>query len=537
MSPLVSSFQQEVVTSTGPYTSNISFLFLSQFTVENDFGTVLDTNGECDITSSGTSCSGNACSSANNNNCYREVTSGIEAQKICIKMDCENWSASCDVDAWTVDFNYASPPIPHFRIASESCEETLLGWACDSSGWLAGRLEVKLSEYDSWGTICDDGFTDTEADVACKQMGYDYGVMLSSTFTVDGDSLQTIALDEFSCPSNAASFDACAASTTHDCSHSEDVGVDCYKSSPTFRIAPNSCTSGSCSSTSMSEGRLEVSFSDGSVWGTVCDDFFDDNAADTICREMGFSSGTMLMRDSVYDGDFSLTILMDDINCPAGSASFSSCSYEGAHDCWHFEDVGVSCIGSSSTGTTPTPPPTFPQATFCYGRWSDDLFAGTDMDYMANGETQVRGCDYSGESCDSYTFSYELVDNNGYDNIDIMITDGADCEASTSSELAAVAHYTAYGQDDVYSAMVYDHIINPTLDSDKFCIYVTCDNHVFGCDDLSLKIKMSCNLESSSTTTRTDSTTTKKISPASWTRPITSRIILFAAGIAAFLAY
>ena len=113
MSPLVSSFQQEVVTSTGPYTSNISFLFLSQFTVENDFGTVLDTNGECDITSSGTSCSGNACSSANNNNCYRKVTSGIEAQKICIKMDCENWSASCDVDAWTVGFyTLASPPPP-----------------------------------------------------------------------------------------------------------------------------------------------------------------------------------------------------------------------------------------------------------------------------------------------------------------------------------------------------------------------------------------------------------------------------------------
>ena len=88
-------------------------LFLSQFTVENDEGTVyLDTDGECDITSSGTSCSGNACSSANNNNCYREVTSGIEAQKICIKMDCENWSASCDVDAWTVGFYYASPPPP-----------------------------------------------------------------------------------------------------------------------------------------------------------------------------------------------------------------------------------------------------------------------------------------------------------------------------------------------------------------------------------------------------------------------------------------
>ena len=284
-----------------------------------------------------------------------------------------------------------------FRIASESCEETLLGRACDNSGRLAGRLEVKLAEYDSWGTICDDLFTDTEADLVCKHMGYDYGVMLSSTDTVDGDSWQTIALDDVSCPSYATSINSCAYSTTHNCFHAEDVGVDCYKSSPTFRIAPNSCTSGSCSSTSMSKGRLEVSFSDGSVWGTVCDDLFDDNAADTICREMGFSSGTML--DSVYDGDFSLTILMDEIYCPAGSASFSSCSYEGAHDCDHYEDVGVSCIGSSSTGnaspTTPTPPTT----------------PSSSCDYSLIDQFVPAGCSVS-DACEAYTCALDKCDWN-----------------------------------------------------------------------------------------------------------------------------
>jgi len=89
-----------------------------KFTVENDEGTViLDTGGNCDITQSGTRCSGSACTSSNNNNCQRgPITSGIEAQKICVVMDCENWLATCDVDAFSVTFYKAgdssSPPPP-----------------------------------------------------------------------------------------------------------------------------------------------------------------------------------------------------------------------------------------------------------------------------------------------------------------------------------------------------------------------------------------------------------------------------------------
>jgi hypothetical protein len=33
-----------------------------------------------------------------------------------------------------------------------------------------GRLEVKISGS-SWGTVCDDGFSEVDARVACRQLG------------------------------------------------------------------------------------------------------------------------------------------------------------------------------------------------------------------------------------------------------------------------------------------------------------------------------------------------------------------------------
>ena len=37
---------------------------------------------------------------------------------------------------------------------------------------LEGRLEVYYNE--TWGTVCDDGFTDVEAKVACNGLGFGY---------------------------------------------------------------------------------------------------------------------------------------------------------------------------------------------------------------------------------------------------------------------------------------------------------------------------------------------------------------------------
>lgn len=45
-------------------------------------------------------------------------------------------------------------------------------------GGPAGRLEIYLSG--EWGTICDEGFDQTDADVACQQLGFDMAYSFGS---------------------------------------------------------------------------------------------------------------------------------------------------------------------------------------------------------------------------------------------------------------------------------------------------------------------------------------------------------------------
>ncbi|CAH1251218.1 PRSS12 [Branchiostoma lanceolatum] len=111
-----------------------------------------------------------------------------------------------------------------------------------------GRVEVRLKNGD-WGTICDDGFDDRDAQVVCRQLGYRGGVAMEGGVFPEGTG--NIWLDNLNCGGNESSVADCQVNRwgEHDCTHKEDAGVVCvpeedcagymssgFKSSGVYRI-------------------------------------------------------------------------------------------------------------------------------------------------------------------------------------------------------------------------------------------------------------------------------------------------------------
>ena len=90
------------------------------------------------------------------------------------------------------------------------------------------------------------------------------------------------------------------------------------------------------------EGRVEVYYN--GEWGTVCDDRWDLNDAQVICRELGFGR-TIAARNGAYYGMSIGEIWLDELNCNGTELMIEDCSHDGwgNEDCSHREDAGVEC--------------------------------------------------------------------------------------------------------------------------------------------------------------------------------------------------
>ncbi len=101
-----------------------------------------------------------------------------------------------------------------------------------------GRLEIFIDG--SWGTICDDYWTKENADVACRALGFAAGSVdnvLRFSSARFGRGSGDIVLDDVSCSGDEFGMLDCPrrgniAVGTHNCRHSEDVGVRCLKEAP-----------------------------------------------------------------------------------------------------------------------------------------------------------------------------------------------------------------------------------------------------------------------------------------------------------------
>ena len=89
-----------------------------------------------------------------------------------------------------------------------------------------GRLEV--IHNGKYGTICGDSFDDTDALVACRELGYKGGYRFPAEAVQDGTG--QILLDDLHCTGTEKRLLDCQHNGVgiHNCQHSEDIGVACY---------------------------------------------------------------------------------------------------------------------------------------------------------------------------------------------------------------------------------------------------------------------------------------------------------------------
>ena len=88
---------------------------------------------------------------------------------------------------------------------------------------------MEVNYNGEWGTVCDDGWDDTDAGVVCRQLGFgSSGTAIGSAGYGPGSG--SIWLDSVTCTGNESTLIGCGhlgLGVTVSCDHAEDVGVRC----------------------------------------------------------------------------------------------------------------------------------------------------------------------------------------------------------------------------------------------------------------------------------------------------------------------
>ncbi|XP_078063330.1 scavenger receptor cysteine-rich domain-containing protein DMBT1-like, partial [Mustelus asterias] len=207
-----------------------------------------------------------------------------------------------------------------------------------------GRVEVFYNG--TWGAVCSDKLDNHDAEVICKQLHCGAFSYINYDAQLFGPGTGPIWLDNIECNLNERTLWQCQTDPwgKHNCQHSEDAGVVCSDLGLPVRLVggDNNCS-----------GRVEILCNH--LWGTVCDDPWDIEDANVVCRQSGCGSALFAPGGAYFtqgEGD----IWLEEVKCTGMEYFLSDCptSSSAQSDCNHKEDASVIC---SAQGIEKTPIP------------------------------------------------------------------------------------------------------------------------------------------------------------------------------------
>lgn len=299
----------------------------------------------------------------------------------------------------------------------DNCDHTQdVGLICKADGTVrlinqgrnhpnAGRVEV--FHDDSWGTIGDNGFDIYAANLICHLLGLDGADKFHHDADPFGEGSGIVWLDNLRCTAYTTNLDSCRSEDwgCADCDHSNDTGVTC--------VANGSIRLVDGTTPSRSSGRVEV-YNEGK-WGTICDNSFDIDAGNTVCKALGFSGGAAQVHSGASPfGPGTGDILFDELWCPTNAGDINSksrypyviadiadCEWRRSADiasCTNDQDAGVTCVEDGVFKLAEGNPGTEPEGrveVFYSGRWGtvcDDFFGSDEANMVC------RSLGYDGSS-------------------------------------------------------------------------------------------------------------------------------------------
>ncbi|XP_015585615.1 lysyl oxidase homolog 3B isoform X2 [Cephus cinctus] len=206
---------------------------------------------------------------------------------------------------------------------------------------------VEILHDGKWGSICDDEWDYLEANVVCRQLGFE-GAVKPTTNGHFGQARRRFWMDNIYCDGTEAELAKCRFDGwgTSDCESSEAAGVICkHEQEPTIAppvkkkepkikikdIHQQGIAIRLAGGRVPTEGRVEVKLGNGD-WGVVCGDGWSLFEAGVVCRQLGLGYASDAIQTNFFGGQ-KMPMAVSGVQCHGDEASLAHCLHEKTIQC------------------------------------------------------------------------------------------------------------------------------------------------------------------------------------------------------------